>query len=376
MPHRRSGSNGKVGGLPGAATRRILLLAAPGSQILDLVGPFQVFTRASEIAARNHPAAPALYLVEVVTTEPGMLLTSCGLRLEAHRTFSQVHRQVRGAVDTLLIVGGASVEAGEEDDAVVEALRRTAPRLHRIGSICTGAFLLARAGLLNGRRATTHWKYCDLLARRYPAVKVEPDPIFVRDGNVYTSAGVTAGMDLALALVEEDAGSKLALEVARELVLYLRRPGGQSQFSAALNLQASDRQPFRDLGGWVVEHLRSDLSVDALAARVGMSPRNFARVFRTEMNTTPAKFVESLRLEAARRRLQESNASLKSIATVCGFRNCDAMRTTFRRVLRVAPGEYRWRFQARHTGAARKRIAEGDLLPITNGHQDLGEQSR
>ncbi|HEX5234300.1 MAG TPA: DJ-1/PfpI family protein [Silvibacterium sp.] len=349
MLHRKNGSNGKVFGLPVAATRRILLLAAPGSQILDLVGPFQVFTRAAEIHARNHPGAPPLYFLEVVTTQPGMLRTSCGLRLEAHRTF----RQVRGAVDTLLIVGGSSVEAGEEEDAVVESLRCMAPRLRRIGSVCTGAFLLARAGLLDDRRATTHWKYCEMLARRYPSVKVEADPIFICDGNVYTSAGVTAGMDLALALVEEDAGSKLALEVARELVLYLRRPGGQSQFSAALSLQASDRQPFRDLEAWALEHLRNDLSVDALAARVGMSPRNFARVFRDEMNTTPAKFVESLRLEAARRRLQESKASLESIATTCGFRNCDAMRSTFRRVLRVAPNEYRWRFQARQNGTAR-----------------------
>lgn len=350
MPHRKNGSNGKVGGPPAVATRRILLLAAPGSQILDLVGPFQVFARASEIAARANPAAPPLYLLEVVTTEPGMLLTSCGLRLQAHRTF----RRIRGPADTLLVVGGASVEAGEEDGAVVESLRRMAPQLRRIGSVCTGAFLLARAALLDGRRATTHWKYCDLLAQRYPAVKVDPDPIFVRDGNVYTSAGVTAGMDLALALVEEDAGSKLALEVARELVLYLRRPGGQSQFSTALNLQSSDRQPFRELGAWAVEHLRDDLSVDALAARVGMSPRNFARVFRTEMNMTPAKFVESLRLEVARRRLQESNASLESVARTCGFRNCAAMRSTFRRILRVAPGEYRWRFQAKHTRSFRK----------------------
>jgi len=344
MPHRKNGFNHKVD-----ETRRVLLLAAPHTQILDLVGPFQVFTRASEIAARKNPSAPPLYLLEVVTTKPGMLLTSCGLRLEAHRTF----RQMRGPADTLLVVGGESIEAGEEDGAVVESLRRMAPQLRRIGSICTGAFLLGRAGLLNGRRATTHWKYCDLLKRRCPAVKLEPDPIFVRDGNVYTSAGVTAGMDLALALVEEDSGSRLALEVARELVLYLRRPGGQSQFSTALNLQASDRQPFRELGAWAVEHLRNDLSVDALAARVGMSPRNFARVFRAEMNMTPAKFVENLRLETARRRLQESNATLESIATTCGFRNCDAMRSTFRRVLRVAPGEYRWRFQARHNGMAR-----------------------
>jgi transcriptional regulator GlxA family with amidase domain len=241
---------------------------------------------------------------------------------------------------------------GREDVAVVRWLQRIAHQVRRIGSICTGTFLLARAGLLNGRRATTHWKYCEPLTRRYPAVKLEPDPIFVRDGNVYTSAGVTAGMDMALALVEEDAGSNLALEVARELVLYLRRPGGQSQFSAALTLQTTDCQPFRDLAAWVLEHLRNHLSVEVLASRVGMSPRNFARVFRAETNTTPAKFVESLRLEVARRRLQESNASLETIASTCGFRNCDAMRSTFKRILRVAPGEYRWRFQARHTSTA------------------------
>ncbi|HKR26277.1 MAG TPA: GlxA family transcriptional regulator [Acidobacteriaceae bacterium] len=339
--------------------RRILFLAAPGSQILDLVGPFQVFTRASEIHARTYPNQPSLYSIELVTTERGMLLTSCGLRLQTHCTF----RQVRGSADTLLIVGGSCVEAGKEEAAVVEWLQKLAPRLHRVGSICTGAFLLARAGLLNDRRATTHWKYCDLLARRYPAVNVEHDPIFVRDGKVYTSAGVTAGMDMALALVEEDGGAELALQVARELVLYLRRPGGQSQFSAALNLQASDRQPFRDLGAWVLEHLRSDLSVGVLAARVGMSSRNFARVFRAEMKTTPAKFVESLRLEAARRRLQESHASLESVAETCGFRNCDAMRSTFRRVLRVAPGEYRWRFQARPGGTARREPGYRDARP-------------
>jgi transcriptional regulator GlxA family with amidase domain len=344
MRHQKNGSRGSVAAVLPKATRRILLLAAPDSQILDLVGPFQVFTRAAEILARANPSTPRLYSLEVITTERGLLPTSCGLRLEAHRTF----RQVRGAIDTLLIVGGTTVETGHEDVAVVHWLRRIAPQLRRMGSICTGAFLLARAGLLNGRRATTHWKYCDLLVRQYPTIKVDPDPIFVCDGNVYTSAGVTAGMDMALALVEEDAGSALALEVARELVLYLRRPGGQSQFSAALNLQASDRQPFRDLGAWVLENLRNNLSVDALASRVGMSPRNFARVFRTEMNTTPAKFVESLRLEAARRRLQESHASLEAVAATCGFRNCDAMRSTFKRVLRVAPGEYRWRFQTNH----------------------------
>lgn len=254
---------------------------------------------------------------------------------------------MRGRVDTLLIVGGSWVEAAREELAVVEWLQRIAPQVRRLGSICTGAFLLARAGLLDGRRATTHWNYCERLARRYPAVKLDPDPIYIRDGNSYTSAGVTAGMDMALALVEEDVGSAIALAVARELVLYLRRPGSQSQFSAALNLQAADRQPFRELGVWVLDNLRKNLSVEVLASGLGMSPRNFARVFRQQMNMTPAKFVETLRLDAARRRLQESNVSLDSVASSCGFRNSDAMRTTFKRVLRVAPGEYRWRFQSR-----------------------------
>ncbi|MGA8878618.1 MAG: GlxA family transcriptional regulator [Candidatus Korobacteraceae bacterium] len=335
--------NGNKLRLPSSTpTRRVLLLAAPDTQILDLVGPYQVLARASEIVARTR-SGPPVYSLEVVTTERGSLHTSCGLRIDAHRTF----REVSGRVDTLLIVGGSCVEAGREELAVVEWLQRIAPQTRRLGSICTGAFLLARAGLLEGRRATTHWNYCERLARRYPGVKLDPDPIYIHDGNIYTSAGVTAGMDMALALVEEDVGSAIALAVARELVLYLRRPGSQSQFSAALNLQAADRQPFRELGAWVLDNLRKNLSVDVLAGRLGMSPRNFARVFRQQMNMTPAKFVETLRLDAARRRLQESNVSLDSVASSCGFRNSDAMRTTFKRVLRVAPGEYRWRFQSR-----------------------------
>ncbi len=328
---------------PAPATRRILFLASPGAQILDLVGPYQVFARAAEIAARTAPrGTPPLYALEAVSTTAGLLPTSCGLSLRPHRTF----REVRGGVDTLLVAGGGDFQQGRESAAVVLWLRRLAPRLRRIGSICTGAFLLARAGLLDGRRSTTHWKFSGLLARRFPAVKVERDPIFVRDGRVYTSAGITAGMDLALALVEEDAGPALALAVARELVLYLRRPGGQAQFSAALAMQASDREPFRDLGAWVLEHLTTPLTVDALAAQAGMSPRNFTRACRRETGVTPAKFVESLRLEAARRRLQQSRASLDEIAAACGFRNADAMRTTFRRALRVSPREYRRRFGA------------------------------
>ena len=205
--------------------------------------------------------------------------------------------------------------------------------------------LLARAGLLDGRRATTHWNWCQTLIKRAPRARVDADPIFVRDENVYTSAGVTAGMDLALALVEEDHGSRLALQVARNLVLYLRRPGGQSQFSAALSLQLTDRKPLRELEAWVLDNLQKPLTVPLLAQRVAMSPRNFARVFTKEMNTTPAKFVERLRVEAARRRLEESHNSMEMIAGECGFGNVNSMRNVFQRTLKIAPGQYRRHFR-------------------------------
>ena len=227
-----------------------------------------------------------------------------------------------------------------------------APRVRRIGSVCTGAFVLAAAGLLDGRRATTHWQLCPRLARDHPAVAVEDDPIFVRDGNVYTSAGVTAGMDLALALVEEDHGHDAAMRIARHLVMFVRRPGGQSQFSAALDLQAAERRPIRDLQAWIAGHPSGDLSVEALAARAHMSPRNFARVFRDEVGQTPARFVERVRVEAARRLLEESGAGLERVARECGFGGADSMRRSFLRVLRVAPSEYRGRFLSGPVGSA------------------------
>src|SRR6202023_3971968 len=204
---------------------------------------------------------------------------------------------------------------------VVQWIRKMAGRIRRIGSVCTGAMLLARAGLLDGRKVTTHWNWCELLAKKCPRADVDPNPIFIRDENVYTSAGVTAGMDLALALVEEDHGSALALQVARNLVLYLRRPGGQSQFSAALSLQLTDRRPLRELEAWALDNLNKPLTVPVLAQRVAMSPRNFARVFIKEMKTTPAKFVERLRVETARRRLEESQNSMEKIASEWGLGN-------------------------------------------------------
>src|SRR6266481_8265961 len=237
---------------PSRAPRRIVFVAAPGTEILDLVGPLQVFTRASEIFVRHNPDASPIYSVEVVTTSPHRsLVANCGLRITAHKTF----RELRGNIDTLLVAGGTAIENDQVSAAVIRRLKTIAGRIRRIGSVCTGAMLLARAGLLDGRRATTHWNWCQTLIKRAPRADVDPDPIFVRDENIYTSAGVTAGMDLALALVEEDHGSRLALQVARNLVLYLRRPGGQSQFSAALSLQLTDRKPLRELEAWVLDNL-------------------------------------------------------------------------------------------------------------------------
>ncbi|MGH7651186.1 MAG: GlxA family transcriptional regulator [Gemmatimonadaceae bacterium] len=324
------------------ATRRVVIVGAPGTQILDLVGPFQIFTRAAELYARKNGSRAPIYEVEVVSTARGRpILTNCGLGLMAHRTY----RRCKGKVDTLLVAGGNDIECGKIGSDAVEWLKDMARQARRVGSVCTGALLLAEAGLLDGKKATTHWKYCEMLATRYPDIDVNPDPIFVRDGNVYTSAGVTAGMDLSLALVEEDHGSRLALEVARDFVLYLRRPGGQAQFSAALSMQATDRNPFQDLVPWVLDNLTEDLSVGALAEHMSMSPRNFARVFTKEMKSTPALFVERLRVEVARRRLEESRHSLKAIAAECGFKSVGSLRSSFQRLLGASPGQYRERFR-------------------------------
>jgi len=334
-------------------TRRIVFVGAPGTEILDLVGPLQVFARASDMYCRANPGARPIYSVEVVSISSRRSLTAnCGLGFTADKTF----REVRSKIDTLLVAGGDAIERNEINADAVRWLKKIAARSRRVGSVCTGAMLLARAGLLDGRRATTHWNWCEVLIRRAPRADVDPNPIFVRDESVYTSAGVTAGMDLALALVEEDHGSKLALQVARNLVLYLRRPGGQSQFSAALSLQATDRKPLRELEAWVLDNLHKTLTVPVLAQRVAMSPRNFARVFTQEMKTTPAKFVERLRVEAARRRLEESQDSMEAIASDCGFGNVNSMRNVFQRTLKIPPGHYRRHFRhAKHLRKARNK---------------------
>ena len=331
-----------------AAPRRVVLLAAPQSQILDVAGPLQVFVRATELFERAHPGALRPYEVLLASTTPSRRIrTNCGLVLEAHRSF----RALRGGIDTLLVAGGSGLDTAAESVELLRWLRRKAGAARRFGSICTGAFLLAAAGLLDNKRATTHWRWAGELARRYQRAAIDPDPIFLRDGKLITSAGITAGMDLALALVEEDLGAPLAVAVARDMVLYFRRPGGQSQFSAALELQAADRQPIAELQAWILEHLGSDLAVERLAERCQMSARNFARVFRAEAGVTPARFVERVRLDAVRRRLEESDDGLDAIASACGFGGADGLRRSFVRQLGVPPSEYRARFSRRRSAA-------------------------
>jgi transcriptional regulator GlxA family with amidase domain len=322
-------------------SRTIVFLAAPSSQILDVAGPFQVFVRAAELFVQEDPARKTPYNVLLAsTTRSRSVATNCGLFLTGTETF----RTLRGPIDTLLVAGGSGLEKAGRHKELILWLRKAAKRVRRIGSICTGAFLLASAGLLNGKRVTTHWKWAGELAQKFEHATVDPDAIYIRDGNTYTTAGITAGMDLALALVEEDLGSPMALKVAREMVLYLRRAGGQSQFSTALSLQASDRKQIEEIHSWALDNLKQDLTVEKLAAKAGMSPRNFARVFLKDTGTTPARFVERLRVEAARRRLEESQDKLEKIAHDCGFGSMQGLRRSFLRVLHVPPNDYRHRF--------------------------------
>jgi len=326
------------------STRRVAILIFDGVQSLDMTGPLEVFAIANRV--HTDGAQPA-YAVELIAPAAGVVTSNSGLRILADRSC----HAVRGRLDTLLVAGG-DVRAGLRDRRLLRWLGVTARRVRRLASVCTGSFLLAEAGLLRGRHATTHWASVDLLARRYPDLQVETDAIFVRDGDIYTSAGVTSGIDLALALVEDDLGHAVALEVARWLVVFLKRPGGQSQFSSHLAAQAVAPGPLRDLPHWIAANPAAELSVESLAARAAMSPRNFARVFRRETGLTPAKFVERARLDAARRSLEDHKLGLDEVASRCGFGSAERMRRTFHRHLRVLPIDYRRRFHSLPRAAA------------------------
>jgi transcriptional regulator GlxA family with amidase domain len=320
--------------MSGVEARPVVVVAYPGVQSLDVTGPVEVFA----VANRHRPEPP--YATTVVARQAGTLRMSSGLGLVADLAVDACD----GPIDTLVVAGGDGTADALGDDALVDWIRDAAGRSRRVTSVCSGAFLLAAAGLLAGRRATTHWRVCDLLARLHPGVEVEADRIYVRDGRVWTSAGVTAGMDLALALVEDDHGGPLALEVARQLVLFTQRAGGQSQFSAQLAVPRPDRQPLRAVLAHVETHPDADLSVPALARRAAMSPRTFARTFRAELGTTPAAYVQAVRIDAARRLLESTAVSTVEVARACGFGTVETMHRAFRRTVRTTPGQYRRHF--------------------------------
>ncbi|WP_351230856.1 GlxA family transcriptional regulator [Streptomyces sp. NPDC002133] len=316
--------------------RTVLVVLFDGVQSLDVTGPLEVFA-----GANRQPARPFTYGIRTASLDGGPIRTSSGLTLVPD---GALHAYESDAPHSLIVPGGQGTR--HPDPELIDWLRAHAPRAERLVSVCTGALLLAEAGLLDGHRVTTHWAVCDHLARSHPAVEVDPEPIFVRDGKLATSAGVTAGIDLALALVEEDLGRETALTIARHLVVFLRRPGNQAQFSAQLAAQTAQREPLREVQQYITEHPEGDLSVEALAARARLSPRQFARAFRGETGTTPGRYVDRVRIEHARRLLEDTGDGVEEISRACGYGTPEAMRRAFVKALGTAPAEYRRRFHA------------------------------
>lgn len=378
-----------------ARTRRVTLVVYPDAQSLDVVGPHEVFSLANRFtldpaAARGDAGPPrgaghprhrvppvAPYELELVAcapagTEPGgpqAIPMSSGLTIGVDRTVTPGRLVASDrAIDTLVVVGGQGTIDAARDPRLLGWVAAVAPGCRRVTAVCSGTFVLAAAGLLDGRRVTTHWSECDLLQRLYPNLVVEPDPIFVRDGHIATSAGITAGMDLALALVEEDLGREVALAVSRWLVMFVQRPGGQSQFSSQLAAQVADRAPLRELQAWIAENPDADCCVAALAERVAMSPRHFARVFRDEVGVTPAQYVEDVRVELVRRLLETTDRSIEQLARDAGFGTVETLQRAFRRAVNITPTEYRRHFRrgpGDRPAAAARRDHAGGRRPAT-----------
>jgi transcriptional regulator GlxA family with amidase domain len=319
-----------------AKTLRVGIVAPNGSQALDVIGPVDAFTQVNRL-----PESRTQYEV-VLIGMPGELITAAsGIRMVPDYRIGDAIP----AIDTLLVAGSPDFEDAMREGTLHHFLRQMALQTRRLGSVCNGAFILGAAGLLKDRRVTTHWQFASALAKMFPETRVEPDQIFVRDGPIYSSAGVTAGIDLALYLIEQDCGASVSLAVARALVVFLRRPGGQSQFSEHLKAQSVGNAGMRDVVAFAITHLDEDLSLARLARLAGMSERNFTRTFQQELLTTPARFVERARVEAARGLLESERSNLEQIAFQCGFGSADTMRRTFHRYLRVTPAEYRQRFR-------------------------------
>lgn len=322
-------------------TRKIVMIGYEDAQILDIVGPLEMFAAANVLMERGGHEGPAPYEIVLQAEHAGPFRTTGGLSLVADAAMDERF----GDVDTVMVSGGDGTISVLKDAALLDCIKDHAAIARRIVSICSGAFLLAEAGLLDGKRATTHWGAVDWFRKLYPDIELEEDAIYVRDGNVWTSAGITAGMDLALALIAEDLGADLAMEVARKNVIFMMRPGGQSQFSSHLTASSSGDGPISRAMNYVVDHMEEDCSVSRLSEVAHMSERTFLRRFSEAAGMTPAKFVEAIRLEAARQRLEATITPIEAIAGECGFGSTERMRRTFQRQLGVAPGQYRERFR-------------------------------
>jgi len=328
-----------------SGSRRIGFLVYPGCEILDVCGPYDIFFYADSWLPRFGRTPETGYQCVLIAATPGPIRTKCGIEIAATHGFDDVGDRL----DTLVVAGGCmNAEEARANPTLIEWVRSMAPRTRRVASICTGAFILGAAGLLNHRRVTTHWMFSELLATTFPLVNVDSSLLFARDGNIYSSGGITAGIDLALILLEEDLGQEITLAVARTMVVFPRRPGGQSQFSAYLkyNEVGPKRADINALLPWILGHPGEDLSVAVLADRMAMSPRNFARLFSTAVGETPARFVDRARADAARCKLEQTALPVATIAEECGFGNAERMRRTFQRLFEVSPHDYRTRFRS------------------------------
>ncbi len=323
------------------------MVTYPQAHILDVVGPIEVLTGVKLFT--DEQAEP--YTVSIVAESQGPIETTCGIPINAHHDFATAQNALEH-IDTLIVAGGHGTTGALADAALLDFVTWAADKAQRVVSICTGAMILAEVGLLDHRRATTHWFWCPTLTKQHPKVMVESDSLFVRDGKIWTSAGVTAGMDLSLALIEEDWGHDIALQVARYNVMYMMRPGGQSQFSAELIAQQAEGGPMKDTLDHIRENYDKNLTVTTLAARAFMSERTFARKFKESVDMTPAQYVEIVRLQAARVALEQGNDSVDVIASNVGFANSERMRRAFQRHLGIAATEYRQRFQSKSAQAA------------------------
>lgn len=311
-------------------TRRIAFVGYDDITSLDLIGPLEAF------AVANQSAGQRAYDLLVVSRTGGIFRGENGVRFCADASFASAP-----AFDTLIVPGGAGLREPAIGGPVAAFVKGRASTTRRVASVCTGLFALAEAGLMNGRRATTHWHYADLIAKRFPDIRLEPDALYVRDGKYFTSAGITAGIDLTLSLIADDLGEKISLAVARELVVYLKRPGGQSQFSEPLQFQSRARDRFSDLAAWIIRNLKGDLSVETLAARANLGVRHFSRSFTCAFGVPPARYIERLRLDEARRRLAEPRHSIEAISAGVGFTSADAFRRAFERHFGIGPSAYR-----------------------------------